>query len=65
MVAIWKNRIKLISKKAIMTTRIKNRGTWVLKRETCPPNSAVAPYQKCQENSILQNQKLVRFLINL
>ena len=62
---IWEYYFKLFLKKAIMTTRITNRRTLVLKRETCPPNSAVAPYQKCQENSILQNQKLVRSLINL
>ena len=48
LVVIWKNYFKPISKKAIMTTRIMNRGTSVL-RETCPPNSAGALYQKCQE----------------
>jgi len=62
---IWEYYFKLFPKKAIMTTRRVNRSTLALKRETCPPNSAVAPYQKCQENSILQNQKMVRFLINL
>ncbi len=35
-----------------MTTRITNRGTSVLNRENCPPNSAGALYQKCQENSM-------------
>jgi len=35
-----------------MITTIVNRGTSVLKRETCPPNSAGALYQKCQENSM-------------
>ncbi len=52
LVVIWINYYKLISKKAIMTTRITNRGTSVLNRETCPPNSAGALYQKCQENSM-------------
>ncbi len=49
---IWKKYFKLFPKKAIMTTRIVNRGTSVLLRETCPPNSAGALYQKCQENSM-------------
>ena len=49
LVVIWENYFKLISKKAIMTTRITNRGTSVLNHETCPPNSAGALYQKCQE----------------
>ena len=35
-----------------MTTRIANRGTTVLNRETCPPNSAGVLYQKCQEKSM-------------
>ena len=35
-----------------MTTRIINRGTTVLNRETCPPDSAGALYQKCQQDSI-------------
>jgi len=35
-----------------MTMRIINRGTSVLNRETCPPNSAGALYQKCQEKSM-------------
>ena len=48
---IWEYCFKQISKKAVMTTRIINRGTSVL-RETCPPNSAGALYQKCQENSM-------------
>jgi len=51
LVVIWVNHLKLFPKKAIMTTRIVNRGTSVL-RETCPPNSAGALYQKCQENSM-------------
>jgi len=49
---IWINYFKLFPKKAIMTTRITNRGTSVLNRETCPPNSVGALYQKCQENSM-------------
>jgi len=49
---IWEYCFKQICKKAIMTTRIMNRGTSVLRRETCPPNSAGALYQKCQENSM-------------
>ncbi len=48
---IWEYCFKQISKKAVMVTRIINRGTSVL-RETCPPNSAGALYQKCQENSM-------------
>ena len=32
-----------------MTTRTANRGTTVLNRDTCPPNSAGILYQKCQE----------------
>ncbi len=35
-----------------MVTRIINRGTTVLNRETCPPNSAGTLYQKCQEKSM-------------
>ncbi len=35
-----------------MTTRIINRGTTVLNLETCPPNSAGALYQKCQQDSM-------------
>ena len=35
-----------------MTMRIINRGTTVLNRETCPPNSAGALYQKCQATSM-------------
>ena len=35
-----------------MTTRIINRGTTMLNRETCPPDSAGALYQKCQQDSI-------------
>ncbi len=35
-----------------MTTRTANRGTMVLNRETCPPDSAGALYQKCQEKSM-------------
>ncbi len=49
---IWEYCFNQICKKAIMTTRIMNRGTSVLRRETCPPNSAGALYQKCQENSM-------------
>ncbi len=51
LVMIWEYCFKQISKHTVMVTRIMNRGTSVL-RETCPPNSAVAPYQKCQENSM-------------
>ncbi len=35
-----------------MVTRIINRGTTVLKRETCPTDSAGALYQKCQQDSM-------------
>ncbi len=49
---IWEYYFKLFPKKAVMTTRIVNRGTSVLKHETCPPNSAGVLYQKCQENSM-------------
>jgi len=52
LVATWKNYFKPISKKAVMTTRIINRGTTVLNRETCPTNSAGVLYQKCQQDSM-------------
>ena len=35
-----------------MKTRIMNRGTELLYRESCPPNSTGSLYQKCQENSM-------------
>ncbi len=35
-----------------MATRIINRGTTVLSLGPCPPNSAGALYQKCQEKSM-------------
>jgi len=35
-----------------MTTRIVNRGTSVLKLESCPPTSAGVLFQKCQQESI-------------
>ncbi len=35
-----------------MVTRIINRGTTVLKRETCPIDSAGVLYQKCQQDSM-------------
>ena len=35
-----------------MTTRIMNRGTSVLKLESCPPTSADVLFQKCQQESI-------------
>ncbi len=35
-----------------MTTRIINRGTTVLNRETCPTDSAGVLYQKCQQESV-------------
>ncbi len=35
-----------------MVTRIINRGTTVLNRETCPTDSAGALYQKCQQDSM-------------
>ena len=52
MVSTWKNYFKLISKKAVMTTRIINRGTTVLNLETCPTDSAGVLYQKCQQDSM-------------
>ena len=52
LVIIWKNYYKQISTKAIMKTRIMNRGTKLLYRESCPPNSTGSLYQKCQENSM-------------
>ncbi len=52
MVVIWKNCYKQISTKAIMKTRIMNRGIKLFYRESCPPNSAGTLYQKCQENSM-------------
>ncbi len=35
-----------------MTTRIVNRGTSVLKLESCPPTSAGVLFQKCQQESV-------------
>ena len=35
-----------------MTTRITNRGTTVLTRETCPSDSAGTLYQKCQQDNM-------------
>ncbi len=35
-----------------MKTRITNRGTTVLNRETCPTDSAGLLYQKCQQDSM-------------
>jgi len=35
-----------------MTTRIVNRGTSVLKLESCPPTSAGVLFQKCQQENI-------------
>ena len=35
-----------------MKTRIINRGTQLLYRESCPSNSAGVLYQKCQEKSM-------------
>ncbi len=35
-----------------MTTRIMNRGTSVLKLESCPPTSAGVLFQKCQQKSM-------------
>jgi len=35
-----------------MTTRIVNRGTSVLKLESCPPTSAGVLFQKCQQESM-------------
>jgi len=35
-----------------MTTKIVNRGTSVLKVESCPSKSAGVLYQKCQQNSM-------------
>ncbi len=35
-----------------MKTRMMNRGTKLLYRESCPSNSAGVLYQKCQENSM-------------
>ena len=52
MVIIWENYFKQISTKAIMKTRIMNRGTKLLYRESCPPNSAGLLFQKCQEKSL-------------
>ena len=49
---IGKNYYKQISTKAIMKTRIMNRGTKLLYRKSCPPNSTGSLYQKCQENSM-------------
>ncbi len=49
---IWTNWYKQISTKAIMKTRIINRGTQLLYRESCPSNSTGVLYQKCQENSM-------------
>ena len=49
---IWTNWYKQISTNAIMKTRIMNRGTKLLYRESCPPNSTGILYQKCQENSM-------------
>jgi len=51
-VVIWENYFKPISKKAVMVTRIINRGTTVLNRETCPTDSAGILYQKCQQDSM-------------
>ncbi len=53
MVVIWINWYKQISTKAIMKTRMMNRGTKLLYRESCPPNSTGLLYQKCQENSMV------------
>gem|GEM_PF-6308418 len=52
MVIIWENYFKQISTKAIMKTRVVNRGTSVLKLESCPPTSAGILFQKCQQESI-------------
>ena len=52
MVIIWENYFKQISTEAIMKTRIMNRGTKLLYRESCPPNSAGLLFQKCQEKSL-------------
>ncbi|MCH7967182.1 MAG: hypothetical protein IIB02_07190 [Thaumarchaeota archaeon] len=49
---IWENYFKTIPKKAVMTTRITNRGTTVLTRETCPSDSAGTLYQKCQQDNM-------------
>ncbi len=49
---IGKNCYKQISTNAIMKTRIMNRGTKLLYRESCPSNSTGSLYQKCQENSM-------------
>jgi len=49
---IWENYFKQISTKAIMKTRIMNRGTKLLYRESCPPTSAGVLFQKCQQESI-------------
>ncbi len=35
-----------------MKTRIMNRGTQLIYRESCPSNLAGVLYQKCQENSM-------------
>jgi len=35
-----------------MTTKIVNRGTSVLKLESCPPTSAGVLFQKCQQETI-------------
>jgi len=51
-VLIGENWYKQISTNAIMKTRIMNRGTKLLYRESCPPNSTGSLYQKCQENSM-------------
>ncbi len=49
---IGENWYKQISTNVIMKTRIMNRGTKLLYRESCPPNSTGSLYQKCQENSM-------------
>jgi len=52
LVIIWENHFKQILTKAIMKTRIMNRGTKLLYRESCPPNSAGLLFKKCQEKSL-------------
>ena len=39
-------------KQTIMKTRMMNKGTKLLYRESCHPNSTGSLYQKCQENSM-------------
>jgi len=49
---IWLNYFKQILMQVVMTKRIINRGTFVIKLEACPGSSVGALYQMCQEKSM-------------